>query len=327
MALESMPYARIGILWKNYLNASNEDDRGPDDDDNNDDIGSSTIVGGSKTAWLEVFLYEFGKLSEERRTYFQQSNSISETISSVLSRQLLLFIYEICDSSKGIPEEQTLRKRASSITSSLSSASTYMTARSGTTDCTNGTAADDTNQVLLDGSTTGLLLPPNTDHQQYNNKIDSDPLNNDPGEDRCTVLREFLLEGIGGRILRVLDQIGAKDIVNSREFTDVLIQILPTRKKWITQQTELEYSVQYNWQLLKVLKMRTGNSDWRNGVKRNSMNLSSSQIIECTSPVQVSSPPAICRMLSCPPVAQEHKVAQTHPDPPQPTNLADFRAG
>ncbi|XP_062557057.1 lysosomal-trafficking regulator isoform X2 [Armigeres subalbatus] len=323
MALESMPYARIGILWKNYLNASNEDDRGPDDDDNNDDIGSSTIVGGSKTAWLEVFLYEFGKLSEERRTYFQQSN-ISETISSVLSRQLLLFIYEICDSSKGIPEEQTLRKRASSITSSLSSASTYMTARSGTTDCTNGTAADDTNQVLLDGSTAALLLPPNTDHQQYDNKIDSDPLNNDPGEDRCTVLREFLLEGIGGRILRVLDQIGAKDIVNSREFTDVLIQILPTRKKWITQQTELEYSVQYNWQLLKVLKMRTGNSDWRNGVKRNSMNLSSSQIIECTSPVQVSSPPAICRMLSCPPVAQEHKVAQTHPDPPQPTNLADY---
>lgn len=30
------------------------------------------------------------------------------------------------------------------------------------------------------------------------------------GEDRCHVLREFLLEGVGGRILKILDQIGAK---------------------------------------------------------------------------------------------------------------------
>ncbi|XP_021693920.1 uncharacterized protein LOC5568525 isoform X2 [Aedes aegypti] len=333
MASDSLPSscARIGILWKNYLNTSN-DDRGLDDDGdhnnyNDDDMGSSPpFVGASKTAWLEVFLYEFGKLNDERRAYFQRSN-ISETIPSVLSRQLLLFIYEICDSSKGIPEEQTPRKRASSITSSLSSASTYMTARSGTTDCVANSAsaaADDTNH---DDHTLDLLLPQAsaTDHNQQNdNKIEVDSFGGDPGEDRCSALREFLLEGIGGRILKVLDQIGAKDIVNAREFAEVLIQILPTRKKWLSLQTDLEYQVEYNAQLLKVFKMRTGNSDWRNGAKRNSLNMSSSQIIECTSPVLTSSPPAICRMLSCPPVPQEHKPTQACADHPQPTNLADY---
>nr|XP_019543989.2 uncharacterized protein LOC109414613 [Aedes albopictus]XP_029723549.1 uncharacterized protein LOC109414613 [Aedes albopictus] len=337
--------ARIGTLWRNYLNASSNDDRSLDDGGNNtDDIGCSTLVGASKTAWLEVFLYEFGKLSDEQRAYFQRSN-ISETISSVLSRQLLLFIYEICDSSKGgIPplppaEEQTPPKRASSITSSLSSASTYMTARSAMTG--SGTvvvAADDTNPVPVpaDGADTlGMLPPPqasSTDqHQQNDNKIEPDSFGgsggvggSDHGEDRCNVLREFLLEGVGGRVLKVLDQIGAKDIVNSREFAEVLIQILPTRKRCLVHQTDLEYPVEYNLQLLKVFKMRTGNSDWRNGTKRNSLNMSSSQIIECSSPVLTSSPPAICRMLSSPPVPQEHKVVQTEPDPPQPTNLADY---
>ena len=41
--------ARIGTLWRNYLNASSNDDRSLDDGDNNtDDIGCSTVVGASK---------------------------------------------------------------------------------------------------------------------------------------------------------------------------------------------------------------------------------------------------------------------------------------
>lgn len=57
MASDSLPFscARVGILWKNYLNTSN-DDRGLDDDgdhnnynDNDDDMGSSPpFVGASK---------------------------------------------------------------------------------------------------------------------------------------------------------------------------------------------------------------------------------------------------------------------------------------
>ncbi|KAL1396781.1 hypothetical protein pipiens_010275 [Culex pipiens pipiens] len=50
-------YARLKLLWLNFLNS---------DDDN---AGNAA----SKTSWLELFLYEFGKLNAEQRAQFQRS--------------------------------------------------------------------------------------------------------------------------------------------------------------------------------------------------------------------------------------------------------------
>lgn len=313
---------RINKLWLNFLNASNHDE-----DDVTDADEQSDTCGGSKVAWLEVFLYEFGMLSDEQRTQFQRSN-ISETISSALSRQMLMFIYGICASSKGIAAasstagmSEEARQRTSSITSSLSSASTYMTARSGN-EYVATTAADDTTPVVPAGGPSLLQL-----NDKNDNRVDGEQFV-ESGEERCQDLREFLLEGIGGRILLTLDRIGGKDIVNAREFANVLIKILPTRKWCTPHQTNLDYSPLYNSNLLKAFNMRTCNSDWRSDTKRNTLNVSSSQILKCSNPINASSPPSICRLLALSPtspVLPTEPFAEAQQTQKQlPTNLADY---
>ncbi|KAL9693408.1 hypothetical protein quinque_012693 [Culex quinquefasciatus] len=253
-------YARLKLLWLNFLNS---------DDDN---AGNAA----SKTSWLELFLYEFGKLNAEQTAQFQRSN-ISENVSSALSRQLLQFIIEICsrgestttdggETDLGDLEQQQQQQEESS--SSLSSTSTYTTARSVIT-----TTAD------------------RSDNRQGQE---------DSNEDRYQELRVFLLEGIGGRILRALEQLGGKDIANGREIAEVLIRILPTRKWCTPQLADLQYQPQYNAQLLKVFEMRTCNSDWRNETSRASLHTT------------------ICGMqtLLAPP--------ESSPEP-QPTSLTDYQ--
>ncbi|XP_058811878.1 lysosomal-trafficking regulator [Topomyia yanbarensis] len=298
-------HERIKELWSNYA-ASGEDDE-----------KRSDAVSGRKTAWLELFLYEFDKLSEEQRAHFQRSIT-SETIPSALSRQLLLFIYEICDSSKSMGETTTYlteksRSRAPSIESSLSSASTYATARSGTElySGTTVTTADDTTQVVGNANLSPL-------HDQNDNTLESDSVV-ESGEDRCQDLRDFLLGGIGGRILRTLELIGAKDIVNAREFANVLIGILPTRKWYTSHQADLDYREDYSEQLLIVFKMRACNGDWRSSTKRNSLNLSSSQIIQCTSPIRTPNhSPTHCIQASSPTLQESSKLSTV--------NIADYHS-
>ncbi|XP_058449976.1 lysosomal-trafficking regulator [Malaya genurostris] len=292
----SYDYQHINKLWLNYVTS---------DDDNNGVV----VDKGRKTARLELFLYEFDKLNDEQRMHFQRSNTL-EAVSSVLSRQLLLFIYEICDSSKDLKAPTTTttttnktgesRRRTPSVESSLSSASTYATARSETglqpsNVCTPDTVvtADDTTRV--DEVANPLLL-----HDQNDNECEGVHVV-ESGEDRCQDLRTFLLNGIGGKILRTLELIGAKDIVNGREFANVLIGILPTRRWCTSHQADLEYAEEYSEQLLKVFKMRAFNGDWRSSTKRNSLNLSSSQIIQCSSPT-LTTPlsPTRCLLASSP---------------------------
>ncbi|XP_055527786.1 lysosomal-trafficking regulator [Wyeomyia smithii] len=301
----------ISELWTNFLQTD-----GVHPDPNGD---AECFINGKKTAWLELFLYEFDKLSGEQRAHFQRSN-ISEAPSSVLSRQLLLFIYEICDSPNGGDTATTITEHAKqtngqvpSVTSSLSSVSTYATARSGTelhlvttTSPADGIDADDTTRPLAGSTSAPSLLV----QDKNDNKVEcKTPLPAESGEDRCQRLRKFLLEGIGGRILKALDLIGAKDIVNGREFANVLIGILPTRPwHWHTHQADLDYPADYSAQLARVFKMRSRNGDWRCSTQRNSLNLSSSQIIQCSSPLSV-------------PRAQ----SPTSPELP-PANFADYRS-
>lgn len=224
-------YGRLKLLWLNFLNS--------------DDAGNDA----SKTSWLELFLYEFGKLNADQRAQFQRSN-ISENVSSALSRQLLQFIIEICsrgespsddgETEQGDLEQPNQQQQEEESSSSLSSTSTYTTARS-------------------------VVTTDRSDNRQPQQGQE------DSNEERYQDLRTFLLEGIGGRILRALEQLGGQDIVNGREIAEVLIRILPTRKWCTPQLADLEYQHQYNAQLLKVFDMRTCNSDWRNETNRASL--------------------------------------------------------
>ncbi|XP_053681926.1 lysosomal-trafficking regulator [Sabethes cyaneus] len=278
-------HQRISELWLIFLNSDGE----------HADLSKNGefVINEKKTAWLELFLYEFDKLSGEQRAHFHRSN-LSEAPSSVLSRQLLLFINEICDSANGATaasrRAEEIDGRASSVASSVSSASTYATARSGTelhlvttVSPADGVGADDTTQPV--GGT--LSLPSLLLHDKDDNKVTSRPqIETETDEDQCQTLRNFLLEGIGGRILKALDQIGAGDIVNGREFADFLIGILPTKAWHCSHQVDLDFSADYSEHLLRVFKMRSRNGDWRCSTQRNSLNLSTSQIGYCSSPPQ-----------------------------------------
>ncbi|XP_055616635.1 lysosomal-trafficking regulator isoform X2 [Toxorhynchites rutilus septentrionalis] len=246
---QQMSPAGIDTLWLNFLNVSSGEDENSSDDVCNDQNGTFYAAGANKIAQLETFLQAFGTLSEDQRIQFQRS-VISESISSTLSRYLLLFIYKICNSPKSVASVSgdALDEKSCKGSQSISAAW--------------NSTADDTTQVNSLSS---------NEKESINGT--------DYGENRCQDLREFLLEGVGGRILQSLEHIGTEDIVNDREFATVLIRILPTKKWRDSYQAELPYCPAYNSRLLQLFGMRTCNSEWRNGKK---------QVIKSLSPTESS---------------------------------------
>ncbi|KFB53574.1 AGAP004144-PA-like protein [Anopheles sinensis] len=194
---------------------------------------------------LEEFLEGYYRLSDEDRLQLDHVNRY-ENISSALSRQLLLLIYEICD-----PTVKRYVRRADSA----------------------ATIGSSTNS-----STIAETPPSDSDEPQCTTKLDRPvdevtlPLDTESSESRCQWLKDFFLHGIGGLFLQTLSKIGAKDIANGREITAVLVRILPTTK-WNNMDqgspvTPLEPQKGYGEFVRGVLKMRTFNGDWRECMKR-----------------------------------------------------------
>uniref|UniRef100_A0A182N5R0 Lysosomal-trafficking regulator n=1 Tax=Anopheles dirus TaxID=7168 RepID=A0A182N5R0_9DIPT len=197
----------------------------------------------------EQFLEAFNQLSEEERSQLDRVNRY-ENISSALSRQLLLLIYEICDPT--VKRYARVDSTSKTIKSRSNSAATI--------------ANPPTDNVIVDRQNT--KLDSNTDEEGEGALL----LLADTSESRCQWLKDFFLNGIGGLLLRTLSKIGAKDIANSREITAVLVRILPTTK-WNTDPcpsiVPLVVQPGYGAFVRHVLKMRTLNADWhRESFKR-----------------------------------------------------------
>lgn len=124
---------------------------------------------------------------------------MTEPVSSTLSRDLLLFIHKICNSPKNDASVVDASDEKSRRRSRSNSAE-----RSGTADDTtqagNGTSSLNSDEV------SGLYLISyrflSSDFYPQEESID--------GERQCQNLREFLLEGIGGRLLQTLARIGSR---------------------------------------------------------------------------------------------------------------------
>ncbi|XP_058120974.1 lysosomal-trafficking regulator [Anopheles ziemanni] len=194
---------------------------------------------------LEEFLEGYYRLSDEDRLQLDHVNRY-ENISSALSRQLLLLIYEICD-----PTVKRYVRRADSAATVGSS--------------TNSSTIAETPQSDSDELQCATKLDRTVDEVTL-------PLDTESSESRCQWLKDFFLHGIGGLFLQTLSKIGAKDIANGREITAVLVRILPTTK-WNNMEhglpvTSLEPQKGYGEFVRGVLKMRTFNGDWRECMKR-----------------------------------------------------------
>ncbi|XP_053658434.1 lysosomal-trafficking regulator [Anopheles marshallii] len=206
-----------------------------------------------RKAEIEQFLEGFNQLTEGDRLHLDRRNRY-ENISSALSRQLLLLIYEICD--------PTVKRYA---------------------------RVDTTPSAEVTHNSNSSTLPPHdnvaSETGKCNSKIDSNSTEEDvelpahaedSSESRCQWLKDFFLNGIGGLLLRTLSKIGAKDIANSREIAAVLVRILPTTK-WNTEPyptiVPLLLPQGYGQFLRTVLKMRSYNGEWhRDSIKRNTQN-------------------------------------------------------
>uniref|UniRef100_A0A182Q0B6 Lysosomal-trafficking regulator n=1 Tax=Anopheles farauti TaxID=69004 RepID=A0A182Q0B6_9DIPT len=192
---------------------------------------------------IEQFLDGFNRLTDEERAQLDRLNPY-ENISSALSRQLLLLIYEICD--------PTVKRYARVDSASKTIKSGSNSAVSITIPPTNNVAAERQSNSKLDSNTgeeeEGTLL-----------------LLADTSESRCQWLKDFFLSGIGGLLLRSLSKIGAQDIANSREITAVLVRVLPTTK-WNTDPcpsiVPLEVQLGYGAFVRNVLKLRTVKENW-----------------------------------------------------------------
>ncbi|XP_050071739.1 lysosomal-trafficking regulator [Anopheles maculipalpis] len=199
---------------------------------------------------IEQFLEGFNQLSDEDRVQLDRLNRY-ENISSALSRQLLLLIYEICD--------PTVKR--------------YAPVEHASTNC-----PPTVNNVGPERECCSSKLLDSNSHEDQQTAV---LLNADSSESRCQWLKDFFLNGIGGLLLRTLSKIGAQDIANSREIAAVLVRILPTTK-WNTDpntSTEksplLELPPGYGEFVRNVLKMRTINEEWhRESFKRNARNRS-----------------------------------------------------
>ncbi|XP_035891590.1 lysosomal-trafficking regulator [Anopheles stephensi] len=208
-----------------------------------------------RKAEIEQFLEGFNQLSDEDRLQLDRLNRY-ENISSALSRQLLLLIYEICD--------PTVK-------------------RSAPADSTSATVVESSDPSSTAGPSPIDNVAPES---ECNSKLDSNSIEEqaelllpaDSSERRCQWLKDFFLNGIGGLLLSTLSKIGAEDIANSREIAAVLVRILPTTK-WNTEpnasSASLELQPGYGEFLRNVLKMRTINGEWqRDSFRRNTRNRS-----------------------------------------------------
>uniref|UniRef100_A0A182W1K3 Lysosomal-trafficking regulator n=1 Tax=Anopheles minimus TaxID=112268 RepID=A0A182W1K3_9DIPT len=201
-----------------------------------------------RKAEIEQFLEGFNQLNERDRLHLDRLNRC-ENISSALSRQLLLLIYEICD--------PTVKR---------------YTRADSTTDGTHNNCS----ATIPPIDNVALERKCNSEVESNSNEAELPVPEEDSSESRCQWLKDFFLTGIGGLLLRTLSKIGAKDIANSREIAAVLVRILPTTK-WNTDpcpsSVPLEQQQGYGEFLRHVLKMRTYNGDWhRESIKRTTQN-------------------------------------------------------
>ncbi|XP_053670870.1 lysosomal-trafficking regulator [Anopheles nili] len=214
------------------------------------DCHSSADVYQRKTH-IEQFLEGLNQLSEDERVKLDRLNRY-ENISSALSRQLLLLIYEICDPAV---------KRSNRADSTTQTAETSNNPSSTVTIASVDSQDDD-----------------REDAEKFTSSSQEDTLrlHADTSETRCQWLKNFFLHGIGGLLLQTLSNIGAKDIANSREITAVLVRILPTTK-WNKESGSNAISLQlepgYTEFVRNVLQMRVYNNEWqRESVKRGVQN-------------------------------------------------------
>uniref|UniRef100_A0A182JPQ6 Lysosomal-trafficking regulator n=1 Tax=Anopheles christyi TaxID=43041 RepID=A0A182JPQ6_9DIPT len=208
-----------------------------------------------RKAEIELFLEGFNQLSEEDRLHLDRLNRY-ENISSALSRQLLLLIYEICD-----PAVKRYT-RADSTSTAVES-------------------HNNSSPSIITPPPIEYVIPEVEESRQVDSNSDEDEakllLHADSSESRCQWLKEFFLNDIGGLLLRTLSKIGAKDIANNREIAALLVRILPTTK-WNTTdgcstKILLELQTGYGEFLRNVLKMHTYNGDWhRETLKRTVQN-------------------------------------------------------
>ncbi|XP_052863584.1 lysosomal-trafficking regulator [Anopheles cruzii] len=213
-----------------------------------------------RNAAIEHFLEGFNRLGEEDRMQLDRLNRC-ENIASALSRQLLLLIYEICDRSVkrlSAGDSETTAASSNSEDRTASSAETDLASerdhgeRDTTNDSSNGTTID--NGGFQDAP---VALP---------------PASVDLNENRRHWLKDFFLNGIGGRLLQTLARIGAKDIANGREITAVLVRILPTTRWFAVSDASRDPSLEtcpgYAEYVRSVLGFRSFNDDGREGRKR-----------------------------------------------------------
>uniref|UniRef100_A0A182RYL0 Lysosomal-trafficking regulator n=1 Tax=Anopheles funestus TaxID=62324 RepID=A0A182RYL0_ANOFN len=195
-----------------------------------------------RTAEIEQFLEGYNQLSDGDRLHLDRVNRY-ENISSALSRQLLLLIYEICD--------PTVKRyaRVDSTSAAIPPIDKVVPKREYNSELDN-----------------------NSNEEEAELPVQAE----DSSESRCQWLKDFFLNGIGGLILRTLSKIGAKDIANSREIAALLVRILPTTK-WNTDpclsSVPLQLPQGYGEFLRTVLKMRSYNGEWhRESIKRSTQN-------------------------------------------------------
>ncbi|XP_035781558.1 lysosomal-trafficking regulator-like [Anopheles albimanus] len=254
-----------------------------------DSYSSSDI--GQRNALIERFLEGFNQFDDDERRQLDRLNRC-ENIASALSRQLLLLIYEICD--------PTVRRYGwADPTVTLATASTGPS-RTETSD--EQTSESDESGVICpaSGSSTDAGVGRNT-------TATTDLLVvADSSESRCERLKDFFLNGIGGRLVQTLARIGAKDISNGREITAVLVRILPTTR-WSTESgddgttsTDLQATPQYGEYVRSVLTMRSYHGDWREWIKRSfcESSVAFQGLRELSSALAPSSSPYHSRQLS-----------------------------